>query len=242
VASGAEGDGVKGGHGAPAQRRNAGGGGGTGRHRLCGGIREGMECLGVPGSPFWHPGGRRVDGWARISGDTVSGSWQELGVDDVDCGGTASCERHARAGRVTCAKPRIYQYTSGPIANNVLPLVPGVGHDVGTVLSAKGGKRHYCKPPSDRAVVPLGVQNLGSSDSPIYHGGELLPGRIDKGTRVFTPSMYAPAGKWAVWPLFYNEVLLCKDVSETMVRRLTECDPALDAILCGTMVPGECLV
>jgi hypothetical protein len=31
VASGAEGEGITGGHGAPAQRRNAGGGGGTGR-------------------------------------------------------------------------------------------------------------------------------------------------------------------------------------------------------------------
>jgi hypothetical protein len=37
---------------------------------------------------------------------------------------------------------------------------------------------------------------------------------IDRKTRVLTPGVYAPPGKWAVRPMSYLEVLLSKDVSE----------------------------
>jgi hypothetical protein len=93
---------------------------------------------------------------------------------------------HAGAGGVICAKPRIYRYTSGPLANDVLPLVPGVARDVGTVLSAKGGTRHYCKASSARAVVPLGVQSLESSDNPILRKGKMLvSASLRKGKTLF---------------------------------------------------------
>ena len=53
--------------------------------------------------------------------------------------------------------------------------------------------------------------------------------------------MYAPVGKWAVRPLSYVEVLLCKDVSETTAKSLTSATQALGRTL-ERLVPGKCLV
>jgi hypothetical protein len=85
------------------------------------------------------------------------------------------------------------------------------------------------------------VVNLGCSKHPIYHGGGLLPGMIDRKTRVLTPGVYAPPGKWAVRPMSYLEVLLSKDVSETLSKVLVVFPPASDQIL-RAFVPGKCLV
>jgi hypothetical protein len=113
--------------------------------------------------------------------------------------------------------------------------------DMGTVLLSQGGTQHYRTAPMVRAVEPLAVVNLGCEKHPIYHGGGLLPGMIDRKTRVLTPEVYAPPGKWAVRLTSYLEVLLLKDVSKTLSKVLVEFPPASDQIL-RAFLPGKCLV
>jgi hypothetical protein len=50
-----------------------------------------------------------------------------------------------------------------------------------------------------------------------------------------------PPGKWAVRLMSYLEVLLSKDVSETLSKVLVEFPPASDQIL-RVLLPGKCLV
>jgi hypothetical protein len=106
---------------------------------------------------------------------------------------------------------------------------------------SQGGTRHYRTAPTAWAVEPLAVVNLGCEQHPIYHGGGLLPGLLDRGTRVLTPCVYAPWGKWAVRPLTYLKALLCKDVFETLAKVLVTFPPVSDKLLRG-FVPGKCLV
>ena len=148
---------------------------------------------------------------------------------------------HESVGGVTCARSRVYRHDSGSVEFAVLPAQSGVSRDVGTVLSASVGTRHFRTAPTARAVVPLAVCQIGSISNPIYHGGGLLPGLIDKRTRVLTPGIYAPPGKWCVRALTYSEVLLCKDVSETVVTKLKDCCPLSDDLL-QKLVPGKCLL
>jgi hypothetical protein len=148
---------------------------------------------------------------------------------------------HARIGGVTQAHPRIHRYDRCAVDYQVGNIDPGAPRDVAIVLLAQGGTRHYRTAPATRAVEPLAVVNLGCEKNPIFHGGGLLPGVLDRGIRVLTPCVYAPQGKWAVRPTTYLEALLCKDVSETLAKLLVQFPAASDAVLRG-FTPGKCLV
>jgi hypothetical protein len=71
-----------------------------------------------------------------------------------------------------------------------------VGRDANTILHAVNRAYHYRLAPSSRRVFPLAVVNLGSSSSPVLHGGGLLPGHLSLDTRVLTPTIFQRQGYW----------------------------------------------
>jgi hypothetical protein len=148
---------------------------------------------------------------------------------------------HTLVGGVTACHPRIHRYDNRDVEYKVLAIPQSAPRDVGTVLSAVASSFHFRAAPDDHAVVPLAVVNLGNSSHPVYHGGGLLPGLIDRRTRVLTPGVYAPKGKWVIRCLTYVELLLSKDVSETLAKTLVTCQPLPDIVL-SKLLPGKCLV
>jgi hypothetical protein len=117
----------------------------------------------------------------------------------------------------------------------------GVGRDLRTVLSVKPEVRTYLPEPKDPAVFPLRVHNLGSPQNPVYHARGLLPGSIDRQTRVLTPALFAPAGKWGLRQLAFDKILYCKDYGEAAVALLRECG-GFDDDLLGALTPRKSLL
>jgi hypothetical protein len=89
-----------------------------------------------------------------------------------------------------------------------------VGRDASTILHAVNRSFHYRLAPSSRRVVPLALVNLGSSFSPVFHGGGLLPGHLSMDTRVLTPTIFQRQGFWGMRTLTWEELLSSLDVSE----------------------------
>jgi hypothetical protein len=114
-----------------------------------------------------------------------------------------------------------------------------VPRDASTVLSATEFPRGRRKAPSHSRVLPL-QENLGSDGAPIYHGGGLLPGLIDRRTKVLTPCLGLSTDVWGVRTLKFSEVLLAKDYPVTMIE-LCQSHDFSPALLSG-LVPGKCLV
>jgi hypothetical protein len=148
---------------------------------------------------------------------------------------------HTRIGGVTEAQPQKHRFDRCASDYKVGSIAPGPPRDVETVLSSQGGTGHYSTAPVARAVEPLAVVNLGCNKHPIFHGGGMLPGVLDRGIRVLTPCVYAPQVNWAVRPISYLEALVCKDLSETLAKVLVQLPAASDAILRG-FTSGKCLV
>jgi hypothetical protein len=143
---------------------------------------------------------------------------------------------HACVVGTTKAQPRIHWYNPCAVETAVGQIKSKLPQDVGTVLLSQGGTRHYLRPHKQPNHWRWGCEK-----HPIYHGGGLLPGIIDRKTRVLTPGVYTPPGKWAVRLISYLEVLLSKEVLETLSKELMEFPPASDQLL-RTFLPRKCSV
>jgi hypothetical protein len=85
--------------------------------------------------------------------------------------------------------------------------------DASTILDVKGNQVTFHDAPKTAAVMPLGVKNLGGiGQTPLYHGGGLLPSRLNCSTWVLTPTIFGRQGKWGRRTLSHEEVLKAKDV------------------------------
>jgi hypothetical protein len=84
------------------------------------------------------------------------------------------------------------------------------------MLSVQAPSHRYKPAPSTAVLTPLGCKNLGSFAAPYYHGGGLLPGTLDRKTRVLAPGLYAPKGHWALRPLTVEEVFVAKDFGRSL--------------------------
>jgi hypothetical protein len=115
-----------------------------------------------------------------------------------------------------------------------------VPRDASTMLSVQAPTHRYRDPPQAAVLSPLGCENLGTSQAPYFHGGGLLPDQIDCKTRVLTPGVYAPKGKWALRSLTVEEVIVAKDFG-----RLLPVLIALERLknqFLHALVPGKILV
>jgi hypothetical protein len=115
-----------------------------------------------------------------------------------------------------------------------------VGRDASIVRSVKAPAIPYRAAPSQSTVSPLGCEQLGTRDSPCFHGGGLLPEGCDRKTVVLTPGLFAPKGKWAKRTLTIKEVLISKDCGRVAVQFLA-CGKVTNALL-HNLLPGKCLI
>jgi hypothetical protein len=112
-----------------------------------------------------------------------------------------------------------------------------IGRDASTILHAVNRSIHYRLAPPSRRVVPLAVVNLGSSSSPVFHGGRLLPGHLSLDTRVLTPTIFQRQGFWGMRTLVtWEELLSSLDVSE-----LAQAYIPLTREICHALRPGNFL-
>jgi hypothetical protein len=79
------------------------------------------------------------------------------------------------------------------------------------MLSVQAPTRKYQDAPPSMVLMPLRCKNLGTWQTPYYHGGGLLPECLDGGTCVLAPDIYVPKGKWDLQPLTLEKVLVAKD-------------------------------
>jgi hypothetical protein len=129
---------------------------------------------------------------------------------------------------------------NGPLT--ALPT-PGIApRDVSTVLSIKPGSRQLRSAPKFRHTQDLECRNEGSADLPIFHGGGWLPSGVCKQTRIITPSLFAPKGKWVVRGLVQSELLAIKDVPDSTIRRVDGAAIQLTSRFFEQLVPGKCLI
>jgi hypothetical protein len=98
-----------------------------------------------------------------------------------------------------------------------LPTPAIAPRDVSTVLSIKPTSRQIRPAPKLRHTQDLECRNEGSAAQPIFHGGGWLPGGVSKQTRIITPSLFAPKGKWVVRGLVQSELLAIKDVPDSTI-------------------------
>jgi hypothetical protein len=117
------------------------------------------------------------------------------------------------------------------------PVVP---RDASIMLSVQAPTHRYRDPPQAAVLAPLCCENLGTWRDPYFHGGGLLPDDIDQKTRVLTPGVYAPKGKWALRSLTVEEVIVAKDFGRIL--------PVLMAVerlnnrFFHPLIPGKILV
>eukprot|EP00978_Attheya_sp_CCMP212_P010278 scaffold24789_cov50-Attheya_sp.AAC.1 len=95
----------------------------------------------------------------------------------------------------------------------------------------------YRPVPSSIHLLPLRCEQLGNGSSKYYHGGGLLPDTISRGTRVLTPTLFAPKGSWAVRCLSVEEVLLAHDWPMCLIESAADCCHTLPPL-----IPGKSLV
>ncbi len=115
-----------------------------------------------------------------------------------------------------------------------------VCRDASTVLSVMAPARKYRPTPPSTTVTPLGCEQLGTRDSPCFHGGGLLPEGCDRKTVVLTPGLFAPKGKWAKRTLTIKEVLISKDCGRVAVQFLAG-GKVTNALL-HNLLPGKWLI
>jgi hypothetical protein len=145
----------------------------------------------------------------RMSRRIPKGWQQSLVVDHTEIGG------------VTNTILRMSRLHKGPASDERLRIDRAAPRDVSTILNVKSNRVVFLDAPKDVAVTPLGVINLAETGAvPYYHGGGLLPARVNRSTRVLTPSIYASAGKWGRRALSHEEVLKPKDLTSEDIRRL----------------------
>jgi hypothetical protein len=127
---------------------------------------------------------------------------------------------HTQLGGVTTEKVSGVCLLLGSTPPTEVDGPEGVGRDASTVLSVQAPAIRYCAAPSQSTVLPLGCEQLGTRDSPCFHGGGLLLEGCDRKTVVLTPDMFAPKGKWAKRTLTIEEVLISKDCGRVAVQFL----------------------
>eukprot|EP00978_Attheya_sp_CCMP212_P035820 scaffold158191_cov47-Attheya_sp.AAC.1 len=104
-------------------------------------------------------------------------------------------------------------------------------------MGFKGHSLFYRPVPSSIHLLPLRCEQLGNGSSKYYHGGGLLPDTVSRGTRVLTPTLFAPKGSWAVRCLSVEEVLLAHDWPMCLIESAVDCCDTLPPL-----IPGKSLV
>lgn len=110
---------------------------------------------------------------------------------------------------------------------HVPPERPFVARDLSTVLDATTApprSSNPLKPSFSRAaekedhLAEFEVRNLGTEESPIYHGGGWLPTMPTPDLWVKTPSVFVTGNKWALRPLQGREFLYAHDWGDAFVK------------------------
>jgi hypothetical protein len=155
--------------------------------------------------------------------------------------GHSTCSvTHCEEGGVTTALTHGCCLVPGSHGPDLVPVSCTVGRDASTVLSPMNPAFKFRPAPSERVLMPLRCENLGSSRDPVYHGGGLLPGCVDTRTQVLTPGVFAPRKQWALRPLTLEEVLITKDFGQLMPLLLST--GVLSHVFVQNLIPGKSLV
>jgi hypothetical protein len=107
---------------------------------------------------------------------------------------------------------------TSPFASNYHPRVgTRIPRNASTVLSATGFTKGTRKAPHVTRVFPLGQENLGSPQAPIWHSGGLLPETLTRATRVLLPCLSLPPGMWGICQLSLDEILYSLNFNDVSV-------------------------
>ena len=124
-----------------------------------------------------------------------------------------SCNiQHSLVGGVTTKQVAVTVCSLTPnIFNPTVSSVEVCCRDASTIMDSKGHCLFHRPAPTDIHLTPLRCESLGTSTSPYFHGGGLLPADVSLKTRVITPTLFAPKGTWGVRRLNGEELLLAHD-------------------------------
>ena len=158
---------------------------------------------------------------------------------------------HSVVGGITDTRTNLYfswqeglVYPSSPLPT-AFEVPKGVPRDASTVLGHASRHRAICRAPPERLLIPPRVEVIHSyRGQPVYHGGGLLPTRVNASTFVATRSVFFPSGdRWGIRHLTGKELLEAYDVPSIMVEALLA--SGFDSWACldpvGSLVAGAAL-
>ena len=149
---------------------------------------------------------------------------------------------HAVAGGVTARTVTFYRWrprSSSPVApRRQRHCIP---RDASTIVSTSAFGQGSRKAPTGRTLFPLQALNLGSSRSPLWHSGGLLPDTLHPRLKVLTPCLGLPPQLWGIRRLQPRELLFALDCSDEVVSGLLAAGQPFTTSFWSNFLPGKCL-